>query len=161
MQYLLSDEQLASCIHTFYFAGTVSLGMTTSWGLVYITMNPVVQRKLHEEIEQVIGTRAPTIQDRANMPYMVATLAEIDRCACVVPLGVPHATVRDTHIRGYSLPAHTTVIANMHSIHYDPVLFPEPEIFNPDRFLDDSTSLANSMENVLPFCPGKLCFIVY
>ena len=57
-----------------------------------------VQRKVAEEIQQVIGDRQPSPEDKVKLPYTEATILEIFRCGSVVPLGVVHATTDDTNV---------------------------------------------------------------
>ena len=60
---------------------------------------------MQQEIDDVIGKgRPPTLPDRLNMPYVDATLMEIQRyrpAVCFVP---PRATSTDTEILGYEIP---------------------------------------------------------
>lgn len=61
--------------------------------------------KVHEEIERVIGAdRAPSLTDKAQMPYTEATLMEVQRLSVVVPLSIPHMTSEKTgKSRGFLL----------------------------------------------------------
>ena len=66
---------------------------------------------MHQEIDKVVGKeRSPTLPDRLNMPYVDATLMEIQRyrpVACFVP---PRAACNDTEILGYKIPTGKRVI---------------------------------------------------
>lgn len=76
----------------------------TSWALVCYGFWPL-PAKIHEEIDQVIGPhRIPSVDDRVKMPYTDAVIHEIQRLTDIVPMGLPHNVVRDTHFRGYLLP---------------------------------------------------------
>lgn len=64
---------------------------------------------MQAELDEVVGrTRAPSLADRQHLPYTNAVLHEIQRFISVLPLGLPRAVTRDTHLRGYSLPKVTT-----------------------------------------------------
>jgi cytochrome P450 len=49
---------------------------------------PEVQAKAHQEIDTVIGNRLPTMEDRAQLPYLNAVWKETLRWAPPVPLGL-------------------------------------------------------------------------
>lgn len=49
-------------------------------------------------------TRAPRLEDRARLPYTNAVLHEIQRFISVLPLGLPRALTRDTHLQAHFLP---------------------------------------------------------
>ena len=51
-------------------------------------IHPEIQRRAQEELDAVVGPhRLPTLQDRANLPYLGAIQKEIYRWAAIVPLG--------------------------------------------------------------------------
>lgn len=88
------------------------------------------------------------------MPYTEAVLHEILRFCNVVPLGIFHATSKDTVVRGYSIPEGTTVITNLYSVHFDEKYWSNPEVFSPERFLDSSGQFVKK-DAFIPFSLGK------
>ena len=71
---------------------------------------PDVKEKLAGEIRKEIGhCRLPCGKDRANMPYMEATILEILRYISHVPLNLPHYTTTDTLLGGFFIPEKTQV----------------------------------------------------
>lgn len=60
---------------------------------------------MQAELDAVVGrTRTPRLEDCEHLPYTNAVLHEIQRFISVLPLGLPRALTRDTHLRGYFLP---------------------------------------------------------
>uniref|UniRef100_A0A8B9L2X4 Uncharacterized protein n=1 Tax=Astyanax mexicanus TaxID=7994 RepID=A0A8B9L2X4_ASTMX len=89
-----------------FAAGTETTANTLRWGLIYMMEHPDVQEHCHEEIVRVLGfDRFPSMDDRAQLPYTLATVHEIQRYANIVPLGVVHQTTQPTKLRGYHIPA--------------------------------------------------------
>jgi cytochrome P450 len=75
---------------------------------------PEVQKKAHEEIDRVVGPdRLPTMEDERNMQYIRGCVKESLRWMPPVPLGVPHALIKDDSYLGYKLPNGATVINNV------------------------------------------------
>ena len=56
---------------------------------------------------------------------------------------------------GYTLPADTLVVPNITEIHHDPSVWPDPDLFNPDRFLDKGGHFCPPKENFVPFSMGE------
>ncbi|TDL15533.1 cytochrome P450 [Rickenella mellea] len=136
-QYGVTEEELA------YIGGTISQTpdtlMSVSSGFMLAMVRwPEVQRKAQEEIDRVVGrSRFPVFADRANLPYTTAIVKETCRWRPVAPLSVPHASTKDDEYMGYFIPKGTTVISSIWSIHRDPEVYPDPESFKPERFLDE------------------------
>ena len=68
---------------------------------------------------------------------------------------VPHTTVEDVEIQGFILPKGTEVQSNLHAVHYDPVTWPEPEIFKPMRHLTLDGKIIKK-DQLIPFSIGNL-----
>ncbi|KAG8519426.1 Cytochrome P450 2U1, partial [Galemys pyrenaicus] len=129
----------------------VHLRGLTPW-LAFWSLFPFVcTAQVHEEIERVIGPdRAPSLTDKAQMPYTEATVMEVQRLTVVVPLAIPHMASEDTG----EIPKGTLVLPNLWSVHRDPAIWEKPADFDPNRFLDDQGQLIKK-ETFIPFGIGK------
>ena len=58
-------------------------------------------------------------------------------------------------LRGYDIPKDAIIIANLYSAHIDPHYWPEPELFRPERFLDNNGVLIRK-DGLVPFGDGNL-----
>ncbi|CUA71539.1 cytochrome P450, putative [Rhizoctonia solani] len=97
-----------------------------------MVLNPHVQAKAQQELDAVLGQGVlPSISDKGRLPYIGGVVNEVLRLYPVLPLAVPHACFRDDTYRGYDIQKGTTV-----AIGRDPDLYENPEIFDPDRYLD-------------------------
>ncbi|KIJ68050.1 hypothetical protein HYDPIDRAFT_83068 [Hydnomerulius pinastri MD-312] len=107
--------------------------------ILAMVLYPEAQAKAQAEIDSVIGhnlTRLPDWEDRPSLPYVGALIKETLRWHPVVPLGIPHATVDDDVYEGYHIPKGATVLANAWAMSRDPIKFPQPDKFRPERFLN-------------------------
>ncbi|XP_059239951.1 cytochrome P450 2F2-like isoform X2 [Mustela nigripes] len=149
------EETLVMTTHNLFFGGTETTSTTLRYGLLILLKYPEVAAKVQAELDAVVGrTRTPRLEDREHLPYTNAVLHEIQRFISVLPLGLPRALTRDTHLRGYFLPKGTFVIPVLKSSHQDPTQFKDPECFNPTNFLDDKGKF-QSNDAFMPFAPGK------
>ncbi|XP_051021581.1 cytochrome P450 2U1 [Acomys russatus] len=150
-----TEDYLFYIIGDLFIAGTDTTTNSLLWCLLYMSLNPSVQKKVHEEIEKVIGhDRVPSLTDKAQMPYTEATIMEVQRLSMVVPLAIPHMTSEETVLQGYTIPKGTVVLPNLWSVHRDPAIWEKPDDFCPDRFLDDQGQLLKR-ETFIPFGIGK------
>ncbi|SJL09788.1 related to cytochrome P450 CYP2 subfamily [Armillaria ostoyae] len=83
------------------------------------------------------GTRLPNFDDRAQLPYINAVVLEALRWNPVTPMGVAHRSVKEDVYRGCYIPAGATVIGNVWAILHDEKDYPNPLIFDPNRFMPE------------------------
>jgi len=135
-------------------AGSETTSSVLTFAFNYLTRFPHMQKTIQAEIDTVLGSRIPLLEDRANMPYTDAFIHEVLRHACII-YTTPHATTEEVQFHGYTLPAGTSVYANVAWIMNDPEYWDKPEEFNPDRFIDESTGEFRKNERCIPFLVGK------
>ena len=103
-----------------------------------MVLNPKAMKKAQEELDRVVGKgELPDFSHKDNLPYIDALVKEVLRWSSPLPIGVPGKAMQDDVYRGYLIPAGATVIQNVWAICRDPSIYPDPETFNPDRFLKD------------------------
>ncbi|GLB43502.1 putative cytochrome p450 [Lyophyllum shimeji] len=156
-----AEEDIKEVTATAFVGGaetTVSVFGTFFYAML---VNPDIQRKAQEELDTVIGTqRLPAYSDRGALPFLEAVFREVMRWHPVAPLGVSHATSDDDVYNGYYIPKGSVVIANIWAMTRDESIYSQPELFRPERFLDDKGQL-NDDDTVLAFgfgrriCPGR------
>ncbi len=138
---------------TFMLAGheTTANGMAWMWYL--LALNPEARDRMLEEVDAVLGDRTPTAADVPKLPWTMACFQEALRFyppAWVIPRKV----VADDVIDGHRIPRGATVLIPIHAIHHDARWWPEPELFDPSRFLD-GRSKGRHRAAYLPFGGGR------
>ena len=89
----LGIDNLKVTLFDLFLAGSETTSTTLTWAALYMLRYPLVQEKVQQELDRVVGTnRLPSTSDRPNLPYTEAVLMEIQRHANIVPMGVNHRT---------------------------------------------------------------------
>ncbi|TFK31795.1 cytochrome P450 [Crucibulum laeve] len=131
------DDIVRHTAGSLYAAGVDTLAASMKVFFYAMTCNPEIQRKAQEEVDSVTSAerRLPTLEDRASMPYLECILKEVLRWAPPAPMGLAHCSSSDDVYKGYFIPAKTSVYANIWAMTHDEDEYPDPYLFNPDRFL--------------------------
>lgn len=152
------DEHLLAVIAALFGAGVDTTATTLRYAWLFLALHKDVQKKCQEELDAVVGRDGlPSWElHKIRLPYVDATIKEIQRCADIVPIGLPHAATHDTEFRGFLIPKGAWIVSNLNACHRDPVHWPDPERFDPPRFLEeDGRHLKRNTPSFLPFAAGK------
>ncbi|KAG1885123.1 cytochrome P450 [Suillus subluteus] len=156
--YGFAETEIAFLAGSFLKAGSETTSNTICTVLMAAACFPEEQAKVQAELDAVIGMhRAPTFADQKSLPRLQAFISEALRWRPPVPDGLAHQTIKDEN---YCIPAGTTVYGNIWSICRDPDVFPEPDTFKPQRWIDGQGSLRDDIKSfVFGFgrrvCPGQ------
>ena len=148
------EGNIQRTVMDLFGAGSETTSSILSFAILYMIRFPEIQEKVQAEIDTVLGSRSAMLEDRPRMSYTEAVIHEILRHACL-NYTVPHATTEDVVFHGWEIPAGTAVYANVSWIMNDPDHWEEPELFNPDRFLEPVTGQFRKNERCIPFMLGK------
>jgi cytochrome P450 len=119
----MSDAEMRDELLTLLVAGHETTATSLSWAMERLVRHPEKLERLRAEA--LAGEDA----------YLTATIQETLRLRPVIVL-VARRLTEPVEIGGYELPAGVTVTPCIHLIHRDPRIYPEPERFRPERFLE-------------------------
>lgn len=132
----MSDKQLRDEVLTFLLAGHETTALALTWTWYLLAQHPEVEQKLHEELEGVLDDQAPEYSHLAQMPYTERVIKESMRLYPPA-WSLARTVISDFELRGYKIPAGANVVMSQWIMHRHPAYFPEPEEFNPDRWLTE------------------------
>jgi len=151
-----SEWQLFNIMSDLFTAGMETTVTTLRWAVLAMIKYPHVQRKVFEEIDAAIGRdKLPAMSDRQSLPYVMATLNEIQRWGNIVPINLAHVNETDFQLGGYNIPKMVEVVPQIAALSSNAKIFPEPEQFRPERFLEADGKTVSKIEQFTPFSIGK------
>jgi cytochrome P450 len=129
----MTDRQLRDEILTFLLAGHETTAVSLSWTWYLLSQHPEVEQKLREELTQVLGGRAPRLEDLPRLPYTDKVVKESMRLYPPA-WSLARTVTKEVELGGYRLPVGANVVMSQWILHRDPRFFEQPEQFNPDRW---------------------------
>jgi cytochrome P450 len=138
---------------TFMLAGHETTANAMSWLWYLLAINPDAREKMLAEIDEVLGARRPAAADLTRLPWTTACVQESQRYYSAV-WSIGREAVEDDVIGGHHIRKGTTVLIPTHHIHHDERWWPDPERFDPTRFLGDAAK-DRPRSAYLPFGGGR------
>lgn len=129
----MHDEQLmAECLHLFG-AGYETTATALSWVWILLCQHPEIYQRVQQEVDSVLQGRTPSYTDLEHLPYCLQVLKEALRLYPPAYVFCRRA-LRDVEIDGYRVPKGCMVLLSSYTLHRRAEYFPEPEMFDPERF---------------------------
>lgn len=158
----LAPREVRDEILTLVIAGHETVASSLTWTLHLLAGDPVVQARLHAEVDAVLGgPGAARPPDRDDVPRLPYTRAVVDEALRLYPPAwvVTRRALADDTVAGLAVPAGTLVIASPWLLHRRAASWPDPRRFDPARFLGpDAPSRGAARGDYVPFGAGpRLC----
>jgi cytochrome P450 len=138
---------------TFMLAGHETTANALSWMWYLLALNTDARDQMLAEVDAVLGDRRPAFDDVAKLPWTAACVQEAMRMYSPAWV-VPRRCVEDDVIGGHRIRRGSTVLIPINSLHHDERFWPDPEVFDPSRFLPENVK-SHHRSAYLPFGGGR------
>jgi len=132
----MTDVQLRDEATTLFVAGHETTSNALTWTWYALSGHPEAEASMHAELERVLGGRRPEAADLPRLRYTRAVLAESMRLYPPV-WGMGRRALADLTLAGYDIPRGSLVVVSPFITQRDARFFPDPELFRPERWLDE------------------------
>ena len=130
----LTDLELRDELMTLLVVGHETTATAITWALYWIHKLPTVRKKLLNELQALDGPLDPGALFR--LPYLNAVCCETLRIYPVGLLTFPRVTRSRLELMGFSLEPGTVVVGCIYLAHHREDVYPDPDEFRPERFLE-------------------------
>jgi cytochrome P450 len=130
----ITDVEIRDEAATLFVAGHDTTSAALTWFWYLLARHPEVEKRVVNEVDAVLGDRPATFEDLAQLRYTEMAVKESMQLYPAAGLLFTRETVEDVDLAGYTLPRGSWVVISPFVLHRDPQLFPDPEVFDPERF---------------------------
>lgn len=131
----ISDAEIRDAVVTLLLAGHDTTALALAWALEQIVPREDVANRLTDELHHVCGGGLPRADQLARLEYLDAAVRESLRVRTILPF-VVRLTKQPFVAGGREYPPGVMLAPCNHLVHRRPDLYPDPERFRPERFLE-------------------------
>jgi cytochrome P450 len=148
----MTDDLIRDELVSIMMAGTETTAATLTWAFHEISQNPDVERRLRDELRDVLDGRSVAYDDLATLPYTRAVVTEVLRKYSLLML---FRRAESPVVIGHTqLSPGTDVMFSQIDLHRDANVFHDPDRFDPDRWLADRETRP-ARDAFIPFGDGN------
>jgi len=147
------DRSLRDQVLTMLMAGHETTAKALTWTSYLLARHPEVAARLDRQLEQALGTDAPSAEGLAAIPLCRQVIREALRLYPPVWL-LSRLALEDDDLGGFQVAAGTLVCVSPYLLHRHPDYWEDPERFDPDRFAEDGAEAGRPDFAYIPFSGG-------
>jgi cytochrome P450 len=133
----MDDGLIRDQLLTMFIAGHDTSTALLAWLLCLLGQHPTVMAHVRDEVDTHLKGEAPTLENTAQLRYLQCVIDETLRLYPPIHLGT-RRILNDLQFQGYDLPEGKRANYSIYLTHRNPNHWPDPGVFNPDRFLPEN-----------------------
>ncbi|KAK4728666.1 hypothetical protein R3W88_021654 [Solanum pinnatisectum] len=160
LEAVLDNGLTNDCIHQL-FVELVAAGSDTStsiieWAMAELIKNVESMKKVQEELEiELSESDYPKESQLLQMSYVQACVKETLRLHPPAPFLLPRRAIETCQVMNHTIPKDAQILVNVWAITRDPLIWEDPEMFRPQRFLSSDMDFKGNDFEFLPFGAGR------
>nr|XP_023926620.1 geraniol 8-hydroxylase-like [Quercus suber] len=152
----ISLRDIKHLILDLFIAGIDTTSSTVEWAMALLLHNPEKMVKAQDELEEVLGNNGKVQEsDISKFHYLQAIVKETFRLHPPAPFLVPRKAVTDVEICGFIVPKNAQILINVWAMGRDLSIWPNPNLFMPERFLEHGIEFKGQDFELIPFGAGR------
>jgi cytochrome P450 len=152
----LTPREIRDQVATIFTAGHETTGNALTWTWYLLALHPAAEARLHGELDRVLGSRPPSFDDIARLPYARMVLEESMRLYPPAHT-MSRTALAEDRMAGFRVPRGSTVLIVPWLLHRHRRLWPNPDAFEPERMAPEFTA-ARPRFAYIPFGAGpRIC----
>ena len=132
----MDDQELLDECMTLFVAGHETTAAALTWTWYVLGRNPEIASRLYDEVDTVLGKETVSFEKLKEMPYLDAVIKETMRMYPPA-YGFARTVLEPFELGGHTFNKKAVVMVSTYATHHRPDLYPEPDEFRPERFLDE------------------------
>uniref|UniRef100_A0A7N2R9P1 Cytochrome P450 76AD1-like protein n=1 Tax=Quercus lobata TaxID=97700 RepID=A0A7N2R9P1_QUELO len=152
----LSYDDFKHLLLDLFIAGIDTTSSTVEWALSELINNPEKMVKARDELKEVLGkNRLVQEVDISKFPFLQAIVKETLRLHPPGPFLVPHKAETNVEMRGFIVPKNAQILVNVWAMGRDSSIWTNPNLFMPERFLEQDIDFKGKYFELIPFGAGR------
>jgi cytochrome P450 len=129
----MDNDQIRDECVTLILAGHETTANALTWTLYLLAQHPTIAQRLTDQLNQVLGQRAPEPEDYPNLKYAEMVFSESMRLYPPA-WGIARTVIEPYEAFGVAFPKDAIILTSQWITHRDPRWYPDPLSFDPERW---------------------------